>query len=358
MSYKGTYFFTFLILNCNFVCFKNDKTDYYIMRIILYIIILFFITACNYSSLPSPTLDEAQRLMAGDPSAALSKLNSLDVSEFHDSATMAKWALLYSEALIINSYPAPTDTIINIAIDYYGNHRMTEEYQKALRLKKLNQSLSNDNDELATAFYLQKEKEFFLYKERIKREQAVYIFVIVLIIATTCLIWMRQRLKLQNLRNDVLMAEVYSFKSEIEARKGDVCRLESKLHGLLENRFSLIDSLCQTYYETHGTKTERKAIIDKVKSEIESVRTDSFLKMEQAVNDCRDNLLVRVKEKYPNIKPEDYQLLVYLASGLSSRTISLLLGETVEVIYKRKSRLKTRLKETMTADYPDILSVF
>lgn len=154
------------------------------------------------------------------------------------------------------------------------------------------------------------------------------------------------------------MAEASSFKSEIDARRGDVSRLESKLHGLLENRFALIDSLCQTYYETQGTKTERKAIVDKVKSEIEAVRTNSFSRMEQAVNDCRDNLLVVVKDKYPDMKPEDYQLLVYLASGLSTRTISLLLDEKIEVIYKRKSRLKTRLKEIVAPGYPDILSVF
>ena len=327
------------------------------MRSLLYVIILFFITACSYSASQSHTLDEAQRLMESDPSAALSKLNSLDVSEFHDSATMAKWALLYSEALIINRYTAPTDTIINIAIDYYSHHNRKDEYQKALRLKALNQS-SNETDALATALYLQKEKEFFLYKERVKREQAVFIFVIVLIIAVACILWMRQRLKLQTLRNDALMAEASSFKSEIDARRGDVSRLESKLHGLLENRFALIDSLCQTYYETQGTKTERKAIVDKVKSEIEAVRTNSFSRMEQAVNDCRDNLLVVVKNKYPDMKPEDYQLLVYLASGLSTRTISLLLDEKIEVIYKRKSRLKTRLKEIVAPGYPDILSVF
>ena len=327
------------------------------MRSLLYLIIFFFITACSYSSSQSHILDEAQRLMEEDPSAALSKLNSLDVSEFHDSATMAKWAILYSEAMIINHYTAPSDTIINIAIDYYGNHKQKDEYQKALRLKVLNQS-SNNSDALATALYLQKEKEFFLYKERVKREQAVFILVIVLIIAASCLIWMRQRLKLQTLRNDALMAEATSFRSELETRKGEVNRLETKLQGLLENRFALIDSLCQTYYETQGTKTERKAIVDKVKSEIESVRTDSFPKMEQAVNDCRDNLLVIVKEKYPDIKPQDYQLLVYLASGLSTRTISLLMDETIDVIYKRKSRLKTRLKETVAPAYPDILSVF
>ena len=96
----------------------------------------------------------------------------------------------------------------------------------------------------------------------------------------------------------------------------------------------------------------------KVKAEIESVRTDSFADMEQAVNDCRDNLLIRVKDLYPDLKPEDYHLLVYLAGGLSSRTISLLLGESVEVVYKRKSRLKSRLKKIAGDSCPDISAVF
>ncbi|MDE6791457.1 MAG: hypothetical protein K2J48_00005 [Muribaculaceae bacterium] len=80
--------------------------------------------------------------------------------------------------------------------------------------------------------------------------------------------------------------------------------------------------------------------------------------MEQAVNDCRDNLLVKVKENYPEIKAEDYQLLVYLASGLSTRTISLLMDETVDVIYKRKSRLKARLRNFVEPFCPQIMDVF
>ena len=295
--------------------------------------------------------------MDSDPSAALSKLNSVDVSQLQDSATIARWALLYSEAMVANRMSAPTDTIVNIAIDYYGHHNQTEEYQKALRLKALMKS-SDNNDELATALYLQKEKEFFLYKERVKREQLVFVGIVVLLIAVGIIVWMRQRLKLQTLKNEALMAEASSFKTQIESTKGDVNRLESKLHSLLENRFALIDSLCQTYYETHGTKTERKAIIDKVKNEIEAVKTDSFSQMEQTVNDCRDNILLNVKNIFPDMKPEDYQLLVYLASGLSSRSISLLLGESVDNVYKRKSRLKYRLKEKVAPTYPEILTLF
>lgn len=327
------------------------------MRGPLYIIILLILAGCSYSSSQPRVLDKAQRLMDSDPSAAFSELNNIDVSQLQDSATIARWALLYSEAMVANSLSAPTDTIVNIAIDYYKTHNQKDEYQKALRLKTLNQT-SSHTDELATALYLQKEKEFFLYKERVKSEQLVFIGIVILLIAGGVILWMRQRLKLQTLRNDALMAEASSFNNQIETSKGDVNRLESKLHSLLENQFTLIDSLCQTYYETQGTKAERKAIVEKVKKEIESIRSDSFPQMEQTVNDCRDNLLLNVRNIYPDIKPEEYQLLVYLASGLSSRSISLLLGESVDVVYKRKSRLKSRLKEKVAPACSEILTVF
>lgn len=327
------------------------------MRGLIYIFVLIVATGCSFSGVRPKALDEAERLMQSDPEGALSRLNGVDVSEFGDSATMAQWALLYSEALAVNGLAAPTDTIVNIAVDYYGRHAMNAEFQKASRLKELIRSTGR-RDSLATALYLQKEKEFMLYKERARRELFTTVGILLLVVAAGIIVWLRQRIKLQAAQNEALMAEASGLKCLIDVGRGDVDRLQGKLHGLLENRFALIDSLCQTYYESQGTKTERKAIIDKVRSEIESVRTDSFAEMEQAVNDCCNNLLADTQRCYPDIKPEDYRLLVYLASRLSSRTISLLLDETVEVVYKRKSRLKLRLKERVAPSRPDVMEVF
>lgn len=327
------------------------------MRSLVYIVILLIITGCSVSSMQPRELEEAQRLMQTDPSAALSRLNAVDVSEFQDSATMARWALLYSEAMVVNNLAAPTDTIVNIAVDYFGSHNLKEEFQKASRFKALIKA-SGDKDELATALYLQKEKEFMLYKERVRREQFSFVSLIILFIAVGVIILMCQRIRMQRMQNETLIAEASGLKCQIEESRGDVDRLEGALHRLLDGRFALIDSLCQTYYETQGTKAERKAIIDKVKSEIEAVRSDSLAEMEQAVNDCRDNLLVNVKNAFPQIKADDYQLLVYLASRLSTRTISLLIGESVDVVYKRKSRLKARLKEVVAPSCSEIIDVF
>ncbi len=327
------------------------------MRALLYIIIVFIASGCAFTSQRSGDLDEARRLLASNPAEALSKLNGMDVSEFKDSATVARWALLYSEAMVENRLTAPTDTIINIAIDYYGRRNQATEFQKALQLKTLIHSTPG-SDALATARYLQKEKEFLLYKERSMRNLYISAAIIMLLIAVGTIVWMRQRLKIETARNDALMAEASGLKCRIDESHGDVARLESKLQGSLSNRFALIDSLCQTYYESQGTKAERKAIVDKVKCEIESVRSDAFPKMEQAVNDCRDNLLAKVRDTYPAIKSDDYQLLVYISAGLSTRTISLLIGESVDVIYKRKSRLKSRMKESVAPSCPGIMEVF
>ncbi len=327
------------------------------MRWLFYILILVVAAGCGASGVRVQELDEASRLMQSDPGAALSQLNAIDVSEFTDSATMARWALLYSEAMLANRLSAPTDTIVDIAVSYYGRHNRRDEFQRASRLKALLRQ-SDSRDELATALYLQKEKEFLLYKERVKRQRFISAGIVLLLLAAGALLWMRQQMRLKSLQNDALMAEASCLERQIEATRGDVGRLESTLHGLLANRFALIDSLCQTYYESQGTKTERKAIVEKVKGEIEAMRSDSLAVMEQAVNDCRDNLLVRVKELCPEIKPTDYQLLVYIAAELSPRAISLLLGESVEVVYKRKSRLKAKIKEAAGESHPDILAVF
>lgn len=328
------------------------------MRSLLYIVLLLVVTGLQSVGSQPKELDEAQRLLASDPAGALSRLNVLDVSEFEDSATMARWALLYSEALAANRLTAPTDTIVNIAIDYYGRHNQTDEFNKATRLRDMLRDKGNNADALASALYIQKEKEFMLYKERARRERYTLVGLLIIIAAVATILWMRQRIRLKSSQNDALMAEASGLKCRIDETRMDVGRLESKLRGLLDDHFSLIDSLCQTYYESQGTKVERKAIVDKVKCEIESVRTDSFPKMEQAVNDCRGNLLERVRTAYPDIKAEDYQLLVYIASGLSSRTISLLLSESVDVVYKRKSRLKQRVKERVGESEADIMAIF
>ncbi len=328
------------------------------MRILLFVFIAIFLMGCSArDSRVSSELDESERLLIEDPVAALKSLNKYDVTEFSDSSVMARWALLYAEALAANNLSAPNDTIVNIAIDYYGHHTKSTEYERASHLKSLIKECSCVDD-LSEALYYQKEKEFYLYNERLKQQNTIYAGAFLISLGAGVIGLMRRRMKQQDSRNAILIAEASELKSRIDAGKTDIDRLEIKLHGLLDNRFSLIDSLCQTYYESQGTKNEKKAIVEKVKSEISSLQSDSLTGLEQAVNDCRDNLLLKAKEVYPDIKPEEYRLLVYLSSGFSTRTLCLLMNESADVIYKRKSRLKARIFPRAIEKYPKIMDIF
>lgn len=329
------------------------------MRLLLYIIALLIITGCSCSDTTvSRRLDEVDRLMLTDPRAAMERLNGFDVAEFNDSATLARWALLYSEAMVANRYHAPTDTIVNIAIDYYGRRNIKEELHHATRLKAILAAAAPDA--LASALYLQKEKEYRLYRERAKRERYMFVGIIILLVAGGIIAWQSQRLRTKDRENEALIAEASGLRNDLSRSESECSARAAKLSGLLDHRFATIDDLCGTYYESQGTKTERKAIAEKVKSIIESVKDDAglFAEMEQSVNDCRNGLLNRLQTAFPTMKPEEYRLAVYLACGLSHRTIALLLGENIDVVYKRKSRLKARLAAAGSDSDKDFTAIF
>lgn len=331
------------------------------MRSLLYIFFLLIITSCSYSGISERRLDDAQSLLESNPEKALDELNGIDVSELRDSDAVARWSLLYSEAMAANHIYAPTDTIVNVAIDFYTRRNDFAALNRAKAAQqKLSATTTAKTDSLAEARYLQKEREYRIYVERSQREQYVLISVIVLLVALAVIGWLMQNLKVRKAQNDALMAEASGLKLQLESASVDASRMQTALHELLDKRFALIDGLCDTYYQSQGTKNERKTIADRVKTEIDAVRTDPaiFSEMEKTVNECRDNLLLHLKEEYPGIKPEEYQLATFLACGFSSRTISLLLGESIENVYKRKSRLKQRIKGQNPPDDAEIMTIF
>lgn len=331
------------------------------MKGLVYMILALVLAGCAGAGSQIRALDEAQQMLALSPEEAYERLNAMDVSEFKDSATMARWAVLYGKAMVANSLYAPTDTIIGIAIDYYGSHALADELDEAQKLKvQLTAPAGMDADALTTARYRQKEKEFYLYRERVTLERTVWCGVLLLLIAASVIVWQRQRLKLGRMRTEAMLAEVSCLRSEMLDHQQERSNMESVLAGMLKQRFALIDSLCSTYYESQGTKIERKAVADRVKAEIEAVRTDEAMmgEMERTVNECRGGLLSHLKAEYPSIRPDDYRLAVYLACGLSYRTIALLTGESVDTLYKRKSRLKSRVKDLSLPHGEEIAAIF
>lgn len=67
------------------------------------------------------------------------------------------------------------------------------------------------------------------------------------------------------------------------------------------------------------------------------------------IDSISDGLISNLKNLSTSISEVDLQLLAYIYVGFSTRSISLLIEEKIEVIYNRKSRLKTKISNL---DYP------
>lgn len=135
--------------------------------------------------------------------------------------------------------------------------------------------------------------------------------------------------------------------------------MNTKIQELFGKRFSLLNKLCVTYYETSSTRKERDAIYLEVKKEMERFNdtTESAYRLENIVNEYMDGIMQKIRTAYPNFTEEDYRLLCPLFSGFSGKAINALLGININTLYSKKSRLKKRISESDSPYKETILSL-
>ena len=122
---------------------------------------------------------------------------------------------------------------------------------------------------------------------------------------------------------------------------------EKELKELLENRFSEVRELVRTYYEFGNSKKLQKKVDDLLKLQLSG---DNFEVMEQVVNAKNNNVIKKVREVYPNMKEDNIKLLNLIYAGFTAQEISVILNDTPQNIYVRKSRLKKSIQDLISQD--------
>lgn len=128
-------------------------------------------------------------------------------------------------------------------------------------------------------------------------------------------------------------------------------QLKTKMAELMRNSFSTINQLCYEYFEKADTNFLKKSIYTKVEQEIEKLKSkDQSSKFENTLNEYCDGIMLRIKAQIPQLTDAELTLLVYLYSGLSARTICVLMDIQLKTFYMRRLRLKNKID---TSDAPD-----
>lgn len=158
--------------------------------------------------------------------------------------------------------------------------------------------------------------------------------------------YMRYRIRLKNEEINRYMATVNELQNTIR-QHDDMAPL---LERLLKDRLQLIDELGNMYYEQPNTRKQQEHIYCKVKSVIDDLSNNrkTLDELEDIVNKCRDNKMARLRKDMPELKEKDFKLACYLFAGFSNRIICIFTGDSIENVYKRKSRLKAKIAASNT----------
>lgn len=122
-------------------------------------------------------------------------------------------------------------------------------------------------------------------------------------------------------------------------------QLKAKMSELMRGSFDTINRLCYEYFEKADTGFLKKSIYTKVEKEIEMLKSQEQLsQFEKALNEYCDKIILRIEEQIPQLSDADKVLLIYLYSGLSARTICILMDIQLKTFYMRRLRLKNKIE--------------
>ncbi|MBD5285854.1 MAG: hypothetical protein HDS29_06215 [Bacteroides sp.] len=192
--------------------------------------------------------------------------------------------------------------------------------------------------------YLTQRHSLLIEKEKNARQRlTLTLWVIVLLsliaIATYIIFKIRNRK-----RQDRMIAEASELRSMLKSKDQSLNGLQDYIDELYGEKFNMVEELCDMFILPSKHPSEQKRIYDTVRSIVDGFKMegDRISEIENFVNKYKDNVATDFKEDFPGLPQRDYILFLYSAAGFSRQAISYLMGDNVDVVSNRKTRLKKR----------------
>lgn len=199
----------------------------------------------------------------------------------------------------------------------------------------------------AEAGFHRERAEYNAYRLKVSRavDRAVIALIVLLFAAAAIALWYLYRKRMRDReRFMAIVDELRSSRDILGDRLAATSRNKQRLSELLREQFQPIDDLMRSYYEHADDRKKQSAVYNRVKRMIERFSVDrrTMAMFDEIIDSTRDDLMSELKREYPNINGKNLCLLRYIFMELSPQSISILVGDTVDNIYTRKSRLKNR----------------
>lgn len=251
---------------------------------------------------------------------------------------------------IADSIPKKTDTSVeqlkNILYRYLGD-KTNELYwlyaykvqQEELLLSVLELPILNTQIDL-----LKRDIDIARERAQYVKYRNIFVFLLLLIIAITIALYIRHRMIMQRHEIEKYVSMISELKLNYENSSSVIL---SEVQAVYGKKLSDLNNLLETYYEHGNTSRESYKIVEQVKSIVESIRRDgeSMLQLERLVNLHHNNIVVSIKSSGIRFSDKELRYIIYVLSGLSNRSMCLLLDIDDAALYRIKYKVKNKMIE-------------
>ena len=154
-----------------------------------------------------------------------------------------------------------------------------------------------------------------------------------------------------NEKQSELRNQVYMLETDVQKTQKGLVKQRALIEQLFKERFESMDLLCSEYFQKKDSIRVKATVIKDFEREIERLKhPESMKRLEDIVNQCCDNILIRIQEQFPKFKDSDITLLALRLAGFSARSVCLFTGLTVGNFYNKWTRLRGRIDASNAPD--------
>ena len=170
----------------------------------------------------------------------------------------------------------------------------------------------------------------------------IFVFLLLLIIAITIALYIRHRMIMQRHEIEMYISLVGELRQSYENSSSKI--LED-VQSVYENQLADLNTLFEAYYEHGNTPRASYKIVERVKYMVDSMRndSDSITQLERVVNLRHNNVVMSIKESNIRFSDKELRYIIYVFSGLSNRSMCLLLDIDDAALYRIKYKVKNTI---------------
>lgn len=185
------------------------------------------------------------------------------------------------------------------------------------------------------------------------RNEAIIVICLSLVIIVLVVGWTFTIIRKKKARMDNLVMAI----EELRIRDNEK---NSRISGLLAQRFESMNRLCDEYFNVSDLTNENLAkneIYKTLVAQLKEMGGEKFRKrLEESLNENMDNIMDRFRETFPGDN-EGAMLFLYFGSGFSARAVGIFTGLKKSSVYSRRRQLKQNIEKSETPYKEKFLSL-